>query len=216
VTPVTAWLVALDQPDDIVDVLTDFLPEADRGAARRRVVARAALRHVLADELGTRPGEVDVSRECQRCGHATHGKPWVVGAPELSFSLSHSGRWAIAAVARDAVVGADLEVVRARSRLDRLAARVLNDAELTQYTSTPPPARLVLFVELWTAKEAYLKATGRGIDGPLRNVSGPRDGWRLLPLHTDEWVAHVAVDRDAELHVAEWRPSLSASAGTGG
>ncbi len=204
----TAWVVELDQRDAVVDLLTVSVPEGERDAARRRVVARAALRHVLAHELGTRPGYVRLSRECQHCGHATHGKPWVVDAPELSFSLSHSGRWAVVAVARDALVGADLEVIRARRRLEQLAERVLSESELAQWRATPPAARFVLFVELWTAKEAFLKATGRGIDGPLRAVNADSDGWKMLPLHSSEWVAHVAVDRDAELRVAEWQPSL--------
>ena len=215
-TAVTAWVVSLDQPDQVVELLSDWLPDGERGAARRRVVARAATRHVLASELGTRPGDVRISRECRRCGHPTHGKPSVVGVPDLSFSLSHSGGWAVVAVARDAAVGADLEVIRARQRLEQLAARVLSEAELAQFRSTPPPARLVLFVELWTAKEAFLKATGRGIDGRLREIDRDPNGWRILPLHSSDWVAHVAVDRDAELRVTEWEPPISASGGTAG
>jgi 4'-phosphopantetheinyl transferase len=206
-TAVTAWVVLLDQPESVGTLLTRGLPEAERDAARRRVVARGALRDVVARELGTRASDVQVSRECQRCGHPTHGKPWIVDAPELSFSLSHSGRWAIVAIARDATVGADLEVVRARRRLERLAARVLSDSELEQWRATPPPARPVLFVELWTAKEAFLKATGRGISGSLREITPPVDGWRTLPLHGSEWVAHVAIDRAWELEVAEWQPT---------
>ncbi len=47
------------------------------------------------------PRDVEISRRCAHCGHPTHGRPTVVGDPTspISFSLSHSGAFALIALA---------------------------------------------------------------------------------------------------------------------
>jgi 4'-phosphopantetheinyl transferase len=156
---------------------------------------------MVADVLGA----VQISRECRRCGDAKHGKPFVVGDDELSFNLSHSGSVALLAVARDATVGIDVEAVRTRANLEKLAARVLTPDALEAFSAADESARLVTFLRAWTEKEAYLKATGLGIATDLRAVTVP-DGWSVERLdELPEYVAAIAVDRPAELALADWK-----------
>jgi 4'-phosphopantetheinyl transferase len=194
--PVTAWIIGVDPR---------------HASATAWISTRAILGHTL----GVAPRDVQVSRRCAHCGHPSHGKPVVVDAPDVSFSLSHSGPWALVAVATGADVGADLEVLRRRVYLNRLARRALAPDELARWCDLPDERRLEGFLHAWTAKEAYLKAIGRGITRPLRDVSVRPPGWTMAAVSVEGAVAHVAVAGDADVRVRAWHaPRVSASAGT--
>ena len=88
-------------------------------------------------------------------------------------------------------VGADIEVVRPRSGLaDLIASRfTAAEADCIKAGCGGSPERG--FYRHWTAKEAYLKATGRGLAGlratelacgppdAIRVDGSPADGWTL-------------------------------------
>jgi 4'-phosphopantetheinyl transferase len=177
--------------------------------------ARGATRAILAHTLGVPASDLRISRQCALCGHPTHGKPFVADAPHVSFNASYSGPLALLAVAHGATVGADIEVTRPRLYLDRLARRVLAPAELAQWQELPDDRRLEGFLQAWTAKEAYLKAIGRGLTVPLRDVPVRPAEWTMAGVAVTGGVAHVAVEGDAELHTRTWHsPRVSASGGT--
>ena len=107
------------------------------GARDRYVVAHGALREILAALTATTPAALTFDRRCRHCGDPAHGKPELADAPELSFSLSHSASVALVAVAREARVGVDVEVIRARRHLEKLAARVLTPDEFRAWRVRP-------------------------------------------------------------------------------
>ena len=85
------------------------------------------------------------------------GKPWFPAAPELHFSISHSGgRWVCAFA--DAPVGLDLQAHRPCRAL-ALARRFFAPEEAEWLCSRGEAA----FFDLWCAKESWLKYTGRGL-----------------------------------------------------
>jgi phosphopantetheine--protein transferase-like protein len=195
---VRVFEVDLDQPASVVGLLDAFLDAGEREAAGRIRVARAATRIVVGEALGIDPGRVPISRRCAHCGDRTHGRPTVSGNDEISFSLSHSGGYAVIALADGgAHVGVDVEAVRPRLRLDALAARVLSDEEHSDWRAIDDAdGQLRSFLRAWTAKEAYLKALGIGIATPLRDVPSSVEGWsmRALDVGSDR-VGALAVDR---------------------
>lgn len=93
-----------------------------------------------------------------------HGKPFVPGSP--GFSLSHSGRYVVLAVA-SGEVGADIEEVRPRP--SAVAERCFSAAELRWLDAAADPVRA--FYTLWTAKESIMKASGAGFAMPIRHVT---------------------------------------------
>jgi len=212
---VRVFSFGLDVPAPVLRDLDPMLAADERDASPRVRVARAATRMLLANELATTPSEVVISRRCARCGDARHGRPTVVDA-DISFSLSHSGAFALVAVTRgDVRVGVDVEAIEPRARLDALAARVLNDREHAAWLAIPDErARLRAFLQAWTAREAYLKALGIGIVTRLRDVPTEVDGW-----HTDEidlgasWIAALAVDCTAVDVVHHAVATLATSSG---
>jgi 4'-phosphopantetheinyl transferase len=215
---VTVFTVDLDQPAAVVGRLDRMLPPAERDAPAAIRVARAAARVVLAEQLETDPIEVAISRECAHCGHPAHGRPTVAGNDRVSFSVSHSGSYAVIALAADgARVGVDVEEIRPRSRIDGLAARVLNDEEHAAWSTVGDEReQLRAFLAVWTAKEAYLKALGIGITTRLRDVPSAVEGWTTRPLDLGETrVGALAADRRAfEIRYETLSPPAMSSGGT--
>ena len=192
------YAVVLDRSEAEVERLGAVLAPDELDAPVRARVARAAARIVLGDALGIDAGAVPISRRCDHCGHATHGRPVVTADVPVAFNISHSGSLALIALAAgEARIGVDVEAVRPRPRLDALAERVLSDDEHATWVQfTDPDARLRAFLHEWTRKEAYLKARGVGITTALREVPRRPEGWTLASLTPGEgYVAAVAVDR---------------------
>lgn len=94
------------------------------------------------------------------------------GKPELAcggvyFSLSHSGESAMCAIS-SVPVGCDVEIIKPVG--DNLAVTALSPEEYELFTLTPTEARPRLFTRMWTMKEAFMKADGRGLGIGARNI----------------------------------------------
>ncbi len=156
---VTPWLAILDDR------------ERARGArfvtARHRVLfvaAHALLRAALTALGGAPPATWQFSADA-------HGKPsaflGALPAP-LSFNLSHTeGIAGIAAIARPGwAIGFDLEPL-ARDVSLAVAGRFFNRHEVAWLEGLAAPLRRRGFLRLWTLKEAFIKATGKGLTQDL-------------------------------------------------
>lgn len=105
-----------------------------------------------------------------------HGRPRLE-APDVDASWSHSGAHLLVALASAADVGADLEKLRPHPRALELARRFFHPAETDWLGAHGDGDRAEAFVRLWCAKEAVLKAHGRGIAFGLHRFHvGERDG----------------------------------------
>lgn len=126
-----------------------------------RESARGALRRILGAYLGGASAAVEL---------AVHpaGKPALASSPPpLSFNLSHSGGLALVAVAAGGTeVGIDVERLRPRRDLVRLAARWLPQKDAEAVASAPEGEREGIFYAAWTRFEARAKCTGAGLSGP--------------------------------------------------
>ena len=133
------------------------LYEGVTGAAEREAVLR---RH-LAERLGCPEAVLRLKRD-------PTGKPRLVApTPRLSFSLARRERLLLVATAWDAPVGADLEPLDAGHDGLDVARNFFAPGEIA---SLGRAARAEGFARLWTAKEAVLKALGRGI---VRGLAEP-------------------------------------------
>ena len=94
-----------------------------------------------------------------------HGKPSIVGHPEICFNLSHCKEAAICAIS-DQPIGVDVESVRTLK--DSLVRYTMNDAEISEIEASEDQA--VAFIRLWTMKEAALKLEGTGISKDMKEV----------------------------------------------
>ncbi|MYW64239.1 4'-phosphopantetheinyl transferase superfamily protein [Streptomyces sp. SID8379] len=167
----------------------------------RYVAAHLALRGVLGEHLGCAPGDVRFVRlACPGCGEP-HGRPALADAPDVHFSLSHSGDLALIAVA-PAPVGADVEELPSAEVAQDLSA-VLHPRERAELAALDTPsAHRAALARAWVRKEAYLKGIGTGLAraadldyvGTLTGSPGAPGGWVVRDVPApDGYTAAVAV-----------------------
>jgi 4'-phosphopantetheinyl transferase len=78
-------------------------------------------------------------------------------------------------------IGVDIEYLRALPDAEQLAQRFFSKAEYAQIQALPVDEQAQVFFRMWTGKEAYLKATGKGLSHPLNQVEiiYTKRGWGL-------------------------------------
>lgn len=119
----------------------------------------------------------------------------IPAARGLEFNWSHSGDFALVAIARGQPLGVDIERLGKDMRTLDVARRFFAADEAAALARLDDPRRGEAFIGLWCAKEAVLKATGRGLSFGLSRVGFERDagnGWQLARAdpelgHPREW-----------------------------
>lgn len=102
--------------------------------------------------------------------YGPHGKPAlsrVFGNETLSFNLSHSHGLALLAVSRGRELGVDLEYILAHLADDQIAERFFSPRVVALLRGLPKDVQREAFFIFWTRKEAFIKATGKGLSLPL-------------------------------------------------
>jgi len=117
-----------------------------------------------------------------------HGKPSIVGHPEIFFNLSHCKHAAVCVIS-DQPVGVDVESIREYK--DSLAHYTMNDEELREIESAEHPD--VAFIRLWTMKEAALKLIGTGISNDLKTVIS--DSYVFTTVEKEQYIYTVCENR---------------------
>lgn len=146
--------------------------------------------------LGRELLDFGLKREYGRTWEVRDGsgtKPYLLGAPGISFNISHTRGLAVCAISRRAV-GVDVELVRPfkESLLRRvcseeercfvLTGRGLSAesvAESKTPVGTPSGAAGTAqerFFRLWTLKESFVKAVGQGLKFPLKDITFSCEG----------------------------------------
>jgi len=227
---VHVWRAALESPTVNVQRLKNVLSEDERDRAERFyfpkdrdhfTVARGVLRVLLARYLDTDPNQL-------RFSYGSHGKPTLTiasGGDALRFNVSHSSGLALYAFARGREIGIDLERIRMDLDYEQIAARFFSARESTSLAALSTRMKPEAFFARWTLKEAYVKASGKGLSIPLDHFgvsSTPGASAALLSIAVDPdealrwslrrlapalgYVAAIAVEgRSWQLRCWQWR-----------
>jgi 4'-phosphopantetheinyl transferase len=224
---IRVWRVWLDDAHD-TRVLWDVLApdERERGSRfrfqddrRRFVVSHGTLRLVLAHHMDVEPARIEFSA-------GPHGKP-VISMPvtDLSFNLSHAHEMALIAVSRGRQLGVDVERLRSVAEDEIIAERFFSPREASVFRSLPASLRQEAFFACWTRKEAYLKATGKGLSSgfdrfdvsvapgdpaallDVRDEPAEAARWQLVDLRPDKgYVGALVAERgEWRVRLREWR-----------
>ncbi len=129
-----------------------------RSALRRRqfLASRAVARVQIGLMLEIDPAQVSLR-------YGRWGKPEVVDPGGPQFNVAHSGDLAVIAIAVDSVVGVDIERIETDRVWDRLLERICGPVELAEARAEAGRFGVRGFYDRWVAKEAVLKASGRGL-----------------------------------------------------
>lgn len=102
-----------------------------------------------------------------------HGKPCISGpvAPPVRFNLSHTSGMIVVAVTQRTEIGVDVESRTRGSDLASIGEHFFSPREVEGFRSLAGEDQRRRFYELWTLKEAYIKARGLGLALPLDGFS---------------------------------------------
>jgi 4'-phosphopantetheinyl transferase len=188
-------------PDDLVVSARYRLPRRRGQALRVRALLRAAL-----------AGTYAVPASTWRLEAGAHGAPIAaVGAGIRCFvSLAHSRDVIACAFGEGGPLGVDVEAVDTSRAIDGIARAAFGPGERTAVARGGAEE----FYRIWTLREAYAKATGRGfaglVDGidlpedPARSGDCDRPGWRFAGwrLPCGYWLGFAGLlDRKVEITV---------------
>ncbi len=181
------WRANLNLPSRIIKTLANCLSEDEKKRAERfhfeqhrdRFIAgRGILRCLVANYL-------KISSENIIFEYSDRGKPKIAPAlnqNNLQFNVSHSQDLAIYGFKYHKNIGVDLEYIKDNIDYKQLAKRFFTPQELQLINSYPIKKQKIIFFQLWTAKEAYLKATGDGLAGSLDQIEFTLDNHYQLHL----------------------------------
>ncbi|WP_036477596.1 4'-phosphopantetheinyl transferase superfamily protein [Myxosarcina sp. GI1] len=174
------WQSRLDLPTEKIEQLETLLSEDEIQRAnrfhfpqhrRRFVIARGTLRQLLSNYL-------NLSGDRLRFEYSDRGKPKLaasLNSSNLQFNLSHSEELALYGFTCDRRIGIDLEYLRNIKDVENMARRFFSATEAQQILNLSGEAQKKAFLQMWTTKEAYLKATGEGLSGWLESVETTLD-----------------------------------------
>jgi 4'-phosphopantetheinyl transferase len=139
-----------------------FVFERDR---RDFVAAHALLRGALSRHGG-------LSHDGWKFESEAAGKPYLVQQSGLQFNIAHTRGLVACALSLAGPIGIDVECIDGEREIDSISENYFAPSEVAELRAceegTPRQAR---FIELWTLKEAYLKALGAGLGRPLDEIA---------------------------------------------
>lgn len=162
---------------ELLSIYHDLLSDDERKQQKRfrfqrnrhqYLVTRALVRSVLAQYIpGIRPNEIKFSKN-------KYGKPYLDSTPipfPLKFNISHSEKLITLVVTKGITVGVDVEYRRRNSNVVPIADRFFSPNEIKSIKSLDQNKQHERFFDLWTLKEAYIKAKSKGLSIPLDKFS---------------------------------------------
>jgi 4'-phosphopantetheinyl transferase len=162
---VHVWTIELDRPASDADYAMLDPKEQQRADQfkfehhrRRFTQAHAAMRTILAKYVGKTPEGLEFKTK-------EHGKPFLA-EHTLQFNLSHSHERALLGVTLNTDIGIDIEHHSTRD-FKNLAKRFFHPDEAAAVSAVTGDKQRNLFFEIWTKKEAYIKAIGTGLNTAL-------------------------------------------------
>ncbi len=225
---VHVWASSLDKPVDRISNLERMLSPDERARAtrfhfdrdrNRFIVGRGLLRTIVGSYLNADPAQL-------RFAYGARGKPHLTeasGPHNLNFNIAHSNDLILIALARVDAVGIDVEWIDSAIDFENIAGHFFTPHESETLLALPKGLRRLAFYNLWTRKEAYLKATGAGLadidkidvsflpDEPVQILSvqgNPQaaERWTVLDLTpaSEYKAAVVAATKDRQFCFWQW------------
>lgn len=141
---------------------------------QRHLIGELLARYALTHISGERPDQPFTTGD--------KGKPHPEGLNGTHFNVSHSGHWVVVATST-AAVGVDVE--RMRKVPEGVAYRFFSEPEKQWLDKADNEfEKAHIFYTLWTLKESFLKAIGKGLTKSLSTFTvqhAPEGGYELAP-----------------------------------
>lgn len=193
------WRANLNRKNGALERFKGFLAENEIKRAnryyfdrdrKRFIVKQAVLRMILGLFY------LDCGPHAISFGTNQYGKPylkWEFYKGSLFFNVSDSNQLALFAFARNSKIGIDVEFLRTLPDATEIAAQFFTKEENIALQALSQHRQKEAFFNCWTRKEAFIKATGKGLNYPLDQFAvslTPNETARLISIEND----HLDVD----------------------
>ena len=183
-------------PDNMKDQVRSYAKDGDR---KRCLLGKLLLQHSLMALYNNCNILSDIRLD-------NHRRPYL--NDRLDFNISHSGNYVVCALSDETKVGIDIENVQPIDFWD-IKDLVLNEMECFTLNEAQWP--LEYFYNIWTIKEAALKASGIGLISPVRDIQICRDyvicldkSWKYKCLFIDpDYRCHFVYNGNGHIQLYE-------------
>lgn len=140
---------------DELEKANKFVFEKDRLSY---IVSRGTLRTLLVKYL-------NISPQLIRFSYNQYGKPFIdiPQSTDIKFNLSHSNEYCLIAINKNSNIGIDIEWINKDIMPNDIAKNYFSASELKDFSSINKENQLRAFFKIWTRKEAFIKAVGKGL-----------------------------------------------------
>jgi len=129
---------------------------------KRSLIAEILLRYCLKIRFDISKSEVQFIKN-------NFGKPMLKNFKKIHFNLSHSGDWVVCGINYDYPIGVDVERIKDNNL--QIAETFFTPEEYDYILNQPLKEMNKNFYKIWTLKESYVKAEGKGLNIPLHTFS---------------------------------------------
>ena len=155
-------------------------------------LARGVLRVLLGHYTNVMPPRITFS-------YHAHGKPYLKDFPSIQFNVSHSKEMVMLALNYEDPLGVDIECMQRKIDVDGISKSFFNDKEHSRLLGLSGINKKRLFFYQWAAKEAFVKAIGRGLSFSLKNIEiafNTKEELEIATLHDSSenpanWILHA-------------------------
>jgi 4'-phosphopantetheinyl transferase len=133
----------------------------------RFTAAHFFLRKTLSNYCGTEPGKIEITQEKNQ-------KPILkkdCNPDKIYFNLSYRENFSLLAISNIECIGIDIERHRHIENIDDFSDNFFSKKERAFMNDLSSEEKQQCFFKLWTRKEAYIKAIGKGLSFPLQSFS---------------------------------------------
>lgn len=168
-TDFIAYKIYLPEFQHLTNDLKVFLDIQEQGRAakyhketdkNRFIICRSLLKFALARHTQSDINDIFIKL-------LNNKKPYLPKHPNVFFNVSHSGDYAVLAISTSPI-GIDIEHINLNYAFQETLPYVFNEDEIQFINNAEHKARA--FYSLWTRKEAFVKALGKGIDDDFSKI----------------------------------------------
>lgn len=173
------YKIKLSNYQELASSKVTVLSDSERSRAERYhfvkdknrfIICRTLLKFLLAEHIGLDIDKILIDVDSNK-------KPYISSHPSVFFNVSHSGDYAIIAIAKSPV-GVDVEYVNTNFDYEEILPTTFNHLEIDEIRNSKD--KHLTFYKFWTRKEAIVKAIGKGIDDDLLKIP-VTDGLHSVP-----------------------------------
>jgi len=146
--------------------------------------------------------EIGYEKSLTELKYNQYGRPYL--NKKIDFNISHSGNYVICAIANDLRLGIDIEKVDKIDYTD--FKNMMRHSEWKDIVNSIYPS--FTFFQYWTIKESVIKADGRGLSIPLKDIyikneKAYLDGetWFLKKLQLDKDYSCCLATNNSEIDI---------------